>query len=136
MSLDDERKEIQAAYIAAPVAGATFVKAGFPADLTKSDGVPIIVLSLQSGAAFQGSLGSPGSNLVRHAGVAFFRIYTAGGEGQKSGSDIAQSIEDIYLNNTFNNIKCMIPYSVPVEDEEPFSVTLVAVPYRREEFKA
>jgi hypothetical protein len=106
------------------------------ADLTKGDGVPVIALSLQSGAAFQGSIESPGSNLVRHAGIAFFRIYTQGGLGNKKGSDIAQSIEDIYLNNTFNNIKCTIPYSVPVEDEEPFSVTLVAVPYRREEFKA
>ncbi len=136
MSLDDERKEIEGIYAASPIAGVAFGYAGHAFELQDATVGPSIQLTIQSGDSFQAGLGSPGTNLTRTAGIAFFKIWTEGGNGIAEGNGHAETIMCLYRNKHPNNIKFGIPHLVPIENEEPHTIHLVSVPYRRDDFNA
>ena len=132
MSLDDERKDIEGVYSGSPINGVAFGYDKQPFEIV----APAVQLTIRSGTAFQASLGSPGTNLSRTPGLAFFKVWTEGGKGSVEGNGIAETIMTLYRNKKLERIKTHIPYLIPIEDEEPHSILLIAVPYARDEFNA
>jgi hypothetical protein len=131
MSFDAERSEIEARWIAASI-GLTLGYDGQGYDAA----VNTVRLSIQSGEARQVSFGSPGTNLVRYVGVAFFEIYTAGGAGSVAARGYAETIKTAFINQTLSTVKCGIPYILSSRDDPPFYRVVLAVPFTRDAYEA
>ncbi len=97
---------------------------------------PSIHMTIIPGIATQQSLGSPGTNRVKYIGVAWFTIYTEGGNGSVEADGYAQTIQDIYRNNKLATVHCQIPYQQSRPQSGNHYSTDVLVPFHRDAFEA
>ena len=91
-------------------------------------------LTIRNGEARQASIGSPGSNVHRHAGVIFIEIFTPGGQGTQAARALADEALAVFRNAHFGNIACQTPYVSKTVQESPWLVMTIVVPFHRDEF--
>ena len=94
-------------------------------------------LSILSGVGEQTTIGSPGSNVVRHAGVVAIQIMTPAGQGSAESRALADRVEEIFLNQTIGGIRFSVPYPAgSAEENGRWSMWTIWCPFTRDEFKA
>lgn len=93
-------------------------------------------LSIINGQSEPASMGSPGSNRVRHVGLIALQIYVP----RNSGSDRARELADAFLG-IFNvakfgspQIRCRTGYAGATGQVGPWSIFPVYVPFERDEY--
>lgn len=91
-------------------------------------------LTILNGDSRQGSVGTPGSNLARYAGVVALQVFTEGGKGTAASRAYEDAISDIFRNKTTGAIRFGVPYVSGSLEEPPFLVRTVMVPFSRDEF--
>lgn len=93
-------------------------------------------LTILNGEGLNASIGSPGSNLARYAGVVALQVFTEGGKGTVASRVYEDAISDIFRNKTVGAIRFGVPYVSGSLEEPPFLVRTVMVPFTRDEFHA
>ncbi|TBE67419.1 phage tail terminator-like protein [Rhizobium ruizarguesonis] len=135
MSLETERAAIEGRFATLWAASAyAALKVGYDGHKFKfvTDATSVR-LRIADGSAEQISFGDPGNNLVRHVGVLFVQIATPGGVGTATVRAIEETIEGFFRNQTFNGVRCRIPYILGRDEEPPFLLSTVAIPFERDE---
>ena len=94
---------------------------------------PSIEVEIVPGEGTQISIGQPGANTARYAGVAIFRIRIPGGVGTADMRALADSVAEVMRNQTLGSIRTGIPYVQTRVSEPPFLGWSVAVPFQRDE---
>lgn len=137
MSLDSERSAIEARWKTLWVTGspsAARTETGYSGHgFEPARGTNSVRLTIRSGAAEQMSMGDPGNNVVRHAGVIFIEIFVPGNAGEAAIRPLADAAMDIFRNEVFGGVRCRVPYVSGQRDQEPFLVWTIAVPFERDE---
>lgn len=130
MSFSAERADIEAHFITGwgartPVGydGHTFTPAAGSVRLT-----------ILNGEGRQASIGAPGSNIARYAGVVAIQVFTEGGKGTAASRVLEDAISNIFRNKTVGGIRFGIPYVSGSLEEPPFLVRTVMTPFSRDEF--
>lgn len=134
MSLETERQAIEGRFKTAWDVSHPTMKVGY--DGHKFDFVKdttSIRMKIADGNAEQISFGDPGNNLVRHVGVILIQIAAPGGEGTADVRPIEDEIMDLYRNQTFGGVRCRIPYIMGRDEQPPFLLSTVAIPFERDE---
>lgn len=94
-------------------------------------------INILSGAGEQITVGSPGSNVARYAGVVALQINTPIGTGSAESRALADKIEEIFLNQSIGGIRFRIPYPAgSAEENGRWSTWTIWCPFTREEFNA
>lgn len=93
-------------------------------------------LTIIDGEGRQATVGSPGANLARYAGVIALQVYTEGGKGTAASRALEDAISDIFRNAAFGEIRCGIPYVSGSIEEPPLLIRTVMVPFTRDTFHA
>jgi hypothetical protein len=93
-------------------------------------------LTILDGEARQASIGAPGANVARYAGVVAIQIYTEGGKGTATSRVYEDHVSDAFRNKTVGAINFGIPYVSGSLEEPPFLVRTVMVPFTRDQFHA
>lgn len=132
MSYADERSEIETLFKTA-WAGRTPV--GFDAH-TFTPSKNSVRLTILDGEGRQASIGTPGSNVARYAGVVAIQVFTEGGKGTAASRVYEDAISDIFRNRVQGSIRFGIPYVSGTLEESPFLVRTVMVPFSRDTFHA
>jgi len=101
-----------------------------------SQGVNLTILS---GDADQISVGSPGTNAVRHAGIVTVEIYSPSDEGSATIRAIADDVETVFINQILTDssttwITMLVPGVLARQIIEPFLVWTMATPFQRDVF--
>lgn len=91
-------------------------------------------LTILNGEGRQASVGAPGVNVVRYAGVVSLQVFTEGGKGTAASRELEDAISDIFRNRTVGAIRFGIPYVSGSLQEPPFLVRTVMVPFTRDAF--
>ena len=91
-------------------------------------------LRIANGEGEQKSLGSPGTNLVRNVGVLFVQVAAPGGQGESLSRQIEEVIMGFFRNQYFSGIRCRVPYIMSRDEEPPFLISSVAIPFERDEY--
>lgn len=91
-------------------------------------------IRIADGEAEQKTMGDPGNNLVRNVGVLFAQIATPGGQGDNLSREIEETIMGFFRNQYFSGIRCRIPYVMSRDEEAPFLISTVCVPFERDEY--
>jgi hypothetical protein len=92
-----------------------------------------IRLKIADGEAQQISFGDPGNNLVRNVGILLVQIATPGGAGTAGIRALEDEVMDLYRNQTFGGVRCRIPYPMGRDEEPPFLVSTICIPFERDE---
>jgi hypothetical protein len=138
MNLDQERAAIETRFLAQWMTGS-------PAALRTPVGMsghsfepPVgessIRLTIRDGDSFNGSVGSPGSNLVRNVGVLFLEVFTPGGQGDKAARDLADLIEPIFTNWRSGNLLFRTMGRGVPDETEPFYKLPLTFAFQRDTF--
>lgn len=99
--------------------------------------VPWVHLVGLPGGAEQASVGDPGSNLTRSAGVVTVRVHTPGGQGTDLVRELADHVCDIFRSVTVENIRFMIPYASDSSEQGSSWVSwTVFCPFSRDDFNS
>ncbi len=93
-------------------------------------------LTIIDGEGRQASIGTPGSNVARYAGVIALQVYTEGGKGTAASRALEDAITDIFRNAALGEIRCGIPYVSGSDEEPPLLIRTVMVPFTRDTFHA
>lgn len=93
-------------------------------------------LTILDGEGRQASIGAPGSNVARYAGVVAIQVFTEGGKGTAASRVVEDAISEIFRNKTAGGIRFGIPYVSGSLEEPPFLVRTVMTPYTRDEWHA
>lgn len=93
-----------------------------------------IRLTILDGEGRNASIGAPGSNLVRHAGVIAIQVFTEGGKGTAASRAYEDQIATIFRNWTSGNLRCGVPYIGGTVEEPPFMVRTVMIPFTVDNF--
>lgn len=91
-------------------------------------------LSITDGEAQQKSMGDPGNNLVRHVGVLMTQIAVPGGKGSGTVNPIEDVICAMFRNQTIGGVRCRLPYVLSRDEDPPFLISTVVVPFERDEY--
>ena len=91
-------------------------------------------LKIADGEAQQKTMGDPGNNLVRYVGMLFIQIAMPGGAGSTAVRPIEDTILGFYRNQTFGGVRCRIPYVMSRDEDTPFLISTIAVPFERDEY--
>lgn len=138
MSLETERQALEGRFATLWAASAySALKVGY--DGHKFDFIKdttSVRLRIADGKAEQISFGDPGNNLVRHVGVLMVQIATPGGAGTAALRPIEETIMGFYRNQTFGGVRCRIPYILGRDENPPFLLSTVAIPFERDEHNA
>lgn len=141
MSYETARKAIVDRFIAQW--GSTTATCGLPGHpFTPPVGAASARLDILDGAATQISIGAPGSNLARYAGVARVHLYVPAAEGEKAWRTLAETACGIFRNHIIASPAItfsyggLLPYIAARIDEPPFSVVTIAAPFVRDEHHA
>lgn len=136
MSLQTERAGLEGRFQTLWAGSAySALKVGYDGhDFKFVKGVTSVRLRIADGEAEQKSMGDPGNNLVRHVGVLFVQIATPGGEGTQLSRDIEETVSGFFRNQYFSGIRCRIPYIMSRDEEAPFLISTVCVPFERDEY--
>ena len=90
-------------------------------------------LSIREGEAFNASMGSPGSNIVRYPGVVMIQIFTPGGQGSKAARELADLIRPIFTNWRSGSILFRTMSVLPPVEDPPFYMLPVSFAFQRDE---
>lgn len=93
-------------------------------------------LTILDGEGRQASIGAPGSNVARYAGVVALQVFTEGGKGTAASRVYEDAIADIFRNKDVGAIRFGIPYVSGSLEEPPFLVRTLMVPFSRDAFHA
>lgn len=136
MSLETERQAIEGRFQTAWAASAyAALKVGY--DGHKFEFVKdttSVRLTIRDGEAQQISFGNPGTNLVRNVGVILIQIATPGGDGTATVRPIEDFVMTVFRNQTFGGVRCRIPYLIGRDEQPPFLVSTVVIPFERDEY--
>jgi len=138
MNLDQQRAAIETRFmdqwmVGSPLALRTPV--GMPGfTFTPPTDEPSVRMSILNGASMNKSMGSPGSNLVRSAGVLMFQIFTPGGSGTKTANDLADLIQPIFTNWRSGTLLFRTMNTGPADGTPPFYMLPVSFAFERSEF--
>lgn len=103
--------------------------------LTPADGETWVAVTIINGQAAQRSVGAPGTNIVRSAGVLAIRVFVPEGQGSAQFRIIADGLTALFRNTELENIRFMIPYvSGGATTMDNYSVWTVMCPFTRDEF--
>lgn len=91
-------------------------------------------LTILDGEGRNASVGSPGTNLVRHAGVVAIQVYTEGGKGTAASRVNEDQIADIFRNVTVDGIRFGVPYVSGSIEQAPFLIRTVMIPFTVDNF--
>lgn len=138
MSFDSERSAIETRFLAQWVTGSPSslrTAVGMPGHaFTPEPGNSSVRLSILNGEGFNRSMGDPGSNLVRYAGVLMINIYAPGGEGTKAARDLADLIQPIFTNWRSGTLLFRTMNTGPADETPPFYMLPVSFAFERSEF--
>ncbi len=96
-----------------------------------------VALDILSGESAQITIGAPGNNAKRHAGVVALRISTRAGEGSRRARELADRAEAIFVNKTEGNVRFGIPYPAgSAEQNGVWSTWTIWCPFTRDDFNA
>lgn len=94
-----------------------------------------LAVSILNGQASNKSVGSPGSNIVRSAGVFAIRVNVPSGLGSSQFRDHADDLMDLFRNTVLGNVRFMPPYvSGGLTKMGNFSTWTIMCPFTRDEF--
>ena len=93
-----------------------------------------IRLTILDGEGRNASIGAPGSNLVRHAGVIAIQVFTEGGKGTAASRTYEDLIATIFRNWTSGGLRCGVPYVSGSVEEPPFLTRTVMIPFTADNF--
>lgn len=93
-------------------------------------------LTILNGEGRQASIGVPGSNVARYAGVVAIQIFTEGGKGTAASRALEDHVSEAFRNKTTGAIRFGIPYVSGSLEEPPFLVRTMMVPFTRDQFHA
>lgn len=137
MSLDQERQLIEARFLAQWVTGspsAARTAIGLPGHaFTPPTDASSVRLSILDGQGFNLSMGDPGANLVRYAGVVVIQIFTPGGVGTKAARDLADLIQPIFTNWRSGSLLFRTMNTGTADDTAPFYMLPVSFAFSRDE---
>lgn len=91
-------------------------------------------LTILDGEGRNASVGSPGTNLVRHAGVVAIQVYTDGGKGTAASRAYEDLIATIFRNVTVDGIRFGVPYVSGSLEQSPYLIRTVMIPYVSDAF--
>ena len=138
MSFDSERSAIEARFLAQWVTGSPAsprTAIGMPGHtFTPPVGQSSVRLSILNGQGLNMSMGDPGANLVRYAGVLMINIFTPGGEGTKAARDLADLIQPIFTNWRSGTLLFRTMDTGPADETPPFYMLPVSFAFERSEF--
>jgi hypothetical protein len=136
MSLETERQALEGRFKTLWAASAFSAYAvGYDGhEFTFAKGTTSVRLRIADGEAEQKTMGDPGNNLVRNVGVLFVQVATPGGRGTSLSRTIEETIIGFFRNQFFNGIRCRIPYLMSRDEEAPFLISTVCVPFERDEY--
>lgn len=98
---------------------------------------PWVRLSILSGIGEQMTVGAPGNNLHRHAGIVAIQINTPVGSGSEESRTLADKVEAVFMNVTLENLKFAIPFpSGTAEVNNDWSCWTMWCPFTRDELNA
>ncbi len=93
-----------------------------------------IRLTILDGEGRNASIGAPGSNLVRHAGVIAIQVFTEGGKGTAASRAYEDQIATIFRNVTVDGIRFGVPYVSGSLEQSPYLIRTVMIPYASDAF--
>lgn len=93
-------------------------------------------LTIIDGEGRQTSIGAPGTNVARYAGVIAVQVFTEGGKGTAESRRLEDAVSDIFRNAEFGEVRCGIPYVSGSIEDPPFLMRTVMVPFWRDTFHA
>lgn len=135
MSLETERAALEGRFKTAWDSSHPTMKVGYDGhefDLVRD--TTQVRLRIGDGKAEQISFGDPGNNLVRNSGVFFVQFIMPGGAGTANVRTLEDEVMDLYRNETFGGVRCRIPYVMSRDEEPPFLISTVAIPFERDEY--
>lgn len=91
-------------------------------------------LTILDGEGRNASVGSPGTNLVRHAGVVAIQVFTEGGKGTAASRAYEDQIATIFRNVTVDGIRFGVPYVSGSLEQAPYLIRTVMIPYASDAF--
>jgi hypothetical protein len=91
-------------------------------------------LTILDGEGRNASVGAPGSNVVRHAGVVAIQVFTEGGKGTAASRAYEDLIAAIFRNVTIDGIRFGVPYLGGSLEQAPFLIRTVMVPFNSDAF--
>lgn len=90
-------------------------------------------LAIRQGDSINASIGDPGSNVVRYAGVVMIQIFTPGGLGSGAARALADLIRPIFTNWTDGGLRLRsMNIGTPIEDA-PYYMLPVSFPFDLDE---
>ena len=133
MSYETERQLIETAFQTG-WAARTPVQYG-DVTIDAPDGNDWVRVSIINGQNQLASVGSPGSNIIRHAGVVAVQVHCPQGSGQARFTPFAQAVEDIFRNQVMENLRFAVPYvSGGAIQNGAFTSRTIMCPFTRDEF--
>jgi len=136
MNLDQQRAAIETRFMAQWMIGSPLAlrtPVGMPGfTFTPPVGASSVRMSILNGTSMNKSMGSPGSNIVRHAGVLMFQIFTPGGVGTKTANDLADLIEPIFINWRSGGLLARTMDKGAVDETAPFYMLPVSFTFQRD----
>lgn len=137
MSFETERIAIETRFQTQWLTGspaALRTPVGMPGHVfTPPEGESSVKLSILNGAGFNMSMGDPGSNLVRYAGLLTINILTPGGLGTKAARDLADLIQPIFTNWRSGTLLFRTMNTGPADETQPFYMLPVSFAFERDE---
>lgn len=91
-------------------------------------------LTILNGQGFNQSMGDPGSNIVRYAGVVMIQVFTPGGQGSSAARALVDLIEPIFTNWRSGNLLFRSMSLGSPDQSAPFYMVPVSFPFQRDSF--
>ncbi|MCW2309725.1 DUF4128 domain-containing protein [Rhodobium gokarnense] len=91
-------------------------------------------LTILNGDGINQSMGDPGNNAIRYAGVVMIQVFTPGGQGSAAARALVDLIEPIFTNWRSGNILFRTMNVGTPDTSPPFYMVPVSFPYQRDSF--
>ncbi len=106
-------------------------------DFEAAKDVPSVLLTILSGAGQQTSLGAPGSNNRRRAGVILLNIYSPVGGSSRDIRLIADNAETVFINKHLGSgLRTRIPGIQARQKTSSLRIWTMATNYQKDDFIA
>jgi len=102
-------------------------------DKATPDNAAWIRVTILPGQSSDRSVGSPGSNVIRHMGIVVFQIFTPINTGDKDAYDIQEIIRTSFKPATYGGVKYKAATVTRVGEEDSWSQINVDIPYQADE---
>jgi len=94
---------------------------------------PWVRLTIVDGEARQASMGNPGANLHRHAGVIMVQVFVSIDSGTRTARELADQAAEIFRNQRFDDIRCDVPSVREIGPDDVWFQVNMSCPFRRDE---